>query len=341
MTRGFGAGDTFSVGDLVAQRGEKVKGRLIAGSLADGSPISIPVMIIHGRQPGPVLYVQAVCHGIELNGLEVIRRLYQEIDPAGLTGTILLVPIANVLGFNYRIRQTVFDLEDLNRVWPGKKNGRISERIAHLLFSQLVARADYLLDLHTGSATMVTHVRFFGQDPTCSGLARAFGTEVVVDEPLDENARAQRFDGKLRNVALREGIYGITPEPGGHSRFDPVAIGVGWQGVKNVLVHLGMLDGTLQLPSEQVVLKLDTQPLTANWGGVFMSQVRPGERVQKGQVLGFIYHPQTFEVLEEILAPEEGMVLSFTENPVVHTGDRLLNLGLIQGVWRQPGNFRT
>lgn len=333
MAKGFGQSETFAVRDLVVRRGEKLRGRLLAGRLADGSPIDIPVIVAHGREAGPVLYVQAACHGIEVNGIEVIRRLDQEIEPERLTGTILMVPVANVLGFNYRVRQTVFDLEDLNRVWPGKKTGRISERIAHLLFSEMVSRADYLLDLHTGSSTMVTHVRYFGEDPTCSALARVFGTRVVVDEPLDVNARALRFDGKLRNVALREGVCGITPELGGHSKFDQQAIRVGFAGVRNILIHLGMLRGTIELPPEQTVLKLDTQPLTANWGGLFLSQVEPGERVRQGQTLGVIYNPQTFDILEEVLAPQEGMVLSFNENPVVHTGERLASLGLIEGIW--------
>lgn len=326
------AKNVIRVGNLVANPGQTVKGRLEVGRFADSSMLTIPVMVVNGTGEGPTLYIQAACHGVELNGIEVLRRLVATISPSQLRGALIVVPVANVVAFTHRTRQTHWDLEDMNRVWPGKPNGNMSQRMAHVLYQAGVAQADYLIDLHTGSGTMVTHIRMATEGE--SGiLAQVFGTELLVKEAMDEGFKERRYDGKLRIVADQAGIPGITPELGGHSRLQEEIVQVGLRGVRNVMKHLAMIDGQLELPPEQTVVSYDSNSiLRATLGGLFVAAVTPGQRVQAGQEIGRLYDVATFDTLEVYRAPYDGLVMLYTEDPVRHFGDSIATIARLEGV---------
>lgn len=325
-----GRDDALRVGGIVAHPGMRADGKLRVGTFADGSALDIPVIVVNGRRPGKVLYVQAACHGVELNGIEVIRRVLDLVDPARLRGALIAVPVANVVAFTHRIRQTHFDLEDMNRVWPGKEDGGMSQRMAHVLFSSAVLKADYLIDLHTGSGTMVTHIRLAPEGEAAT-LARIFGTELLVKEPLDQSFKEKRFDGKLRVVAERHGIPGITPELGAHSRLQEESIAIGVRGVTNVMKHLAMIDGEPDLPALQTVVSYSsTTQVKANHGGLFVSAVKPGQRVQAGETIGSTYDVASFRQVELFQSPIAGMIVSYSENPVVHFGDSVAMIGRVE-----------
>lgn len=315
------------IGTAVARPGERAFGALEVGSLADGSQIEIPVVVINGAQPGKRLYIQAAVHGIEVNPLESLRRVLLDLDPAEVSGQIVAVPVANVIGFRMRDRRTLVDGEDMNRVWPGRPDGSISERMAHVIYTQAVAGADLLIDLHTGYSTMVPHTVFGEGDARSEELARSFGTEFLVMEERDDEWERSRFSGKLRNVAVADGIPAITPELGGFSRFEGASIQAGVMGITNVLVRYGFIRGDVIGPGRQVVIRNHLTRLTATRGGVFVATARPGQQVWETQELGYIYSPATFEIIETVRAPFDSIVVFHAENPVVNSGDTVVNLG--------------
>ncbi len=319
--------DTIAFGTASAAPGQKSFGVLAIGNLADGTPIEIPVVVANGEREGPRLFVQAGVHGKELNPIEVMRRVVTDLDPARLAGVFVGVLIANPLSFEARDRKAPYDQEDMNRVWPGKPDGTISQRMAHAIYEGGVKGADALVDLHTGYSTMLTHSVFGEGDARSEALARVFGTEVLLMEEHDEDWQRARFAGKLRNTAVADGIPAITPELGGHSKFEEERIGAGVVGVTNVMKHLGMLEGEIVRPARQYVVRNHLTRVSVDTGGLFLATVQPGDEVRAGDQLGILYSPRDFGQVVTVTSPNDAVVLSIAENPVLHTGDSAAMLG--------------
>jgi len=324
-------GRVWKAGTAQAQAGQKVSGLIDYGSSADGSTLASPVCLLIGRQAGPCLYVQAAVHGNEINGIEVLRRVLEELDPVALSGAIIAVPVVNPSGFVNDARRNQFDREDMNRVWPGKEGGQASQQSTLALYREAVSQADYIVDLHTAGAGTLLHVVYGQGDPASRALAEAFGVGVLLEEPVSEDWKQARFAGKLRNLAASKGVPSITPELGATSTFEEPSILAGVRGLLNVLKHLKMLEGEPELPARQVTLigsHLDQ--VRARQGGLFVAQVRPGEMVTEGQVLGFTYSVRDFQPVEIFHAPYAAMILSVTARPITNTGSGVVSLGLIE-----------
>lgn len=310
------------VGPIKAAPGEMARGRLESGTLADGTPLSVPVILINGAAgDGPTLYVQAAVHGVEYNPVEAMRQALAAIDPGVLRGAVVAVPVANPFGVNLRTRQHPFDMEDMNRLYPGREAGTLTDRLIHTVYTVAIRQADYVVDLHTTDGTTLPHIRM-GQSRAEQELAQVFGIPHLVDERIDEVLKRARYDGKLRLVAMAEGKPAITPELGGHRRIQPEMARLGARGVLNVLKHLQMLPGRPELPPEQVVVSYDSGSyLRANHGGLFIPALSFGARVHQGDLIGTTYHMGTFEQLEEFRAPFDGILVSHSEQPALHSGD--------------------
>ena len=317
----------LKVGAIEAGPGAMVFGDLEVGSLADGSPISVPVVLVNGATAGRRLFIQAVVHGVEVNPLESLRRVVAEIDPAELSGQIVAVTVANPLGFRHHDRRNITDREDINRIWPGQAGGGLADRIAHSIWENAVLGSDLVVDLHTGYSTMITHTVFAEDHAASEELARCFGTEYLIMEEEDEDWERARFSGKLRSVANASGIPAITPELGGFSKFEGSQIQSGVIGLTNVLVSYGFIRGDVISPRRQVIIRNHLTRVTANRGGIFVATIRPGQEVWETQELGYIYSPRNFEIVETVRAPSDSIVVYHAENPVVNTGDTLVNLG--------------
>ncbi len=318
---------TVTFGTVSANSGEKQFGVLAIGSLADGTPVEIPVVVVNGARPGKRLFVQAGVHGKELNPLEVMRRVVTGLEPAALAGAFVGVLLANPLSFVVRERRAPYDNEDMNRVWPGKPDGAISQRMAHAIYQGGVRGSDALVDLHTGTPNMLTHVVFGEGDAASEALARVFGVEVLLMEEHDDDWQRARFAGKLRNTAVADGIPAITPELGGHARFEEERIRSGVNGVTNVMKHLGMVEGEIVRPARQYIVRNHLTRVTVDQGGLFIPSVAPGAVVSAGDELGTLYSPRDFSRVGVVTSPNDAVVLTVVENPVLHTGDAAATLG--------------
>ena len=317
----------LNVGELTAGQGERIFGELPVGQLADGSSVSVPVVLINGSTAGRRLFIQAAVHGVEVNPIESLRRVVTQLDPAEVSGQIVAVIVANPLGFNHHDRRNITDREDINRIWPGNATGGLADRIAYSIFNNAVVGSDLVIDLHTGYSTMITHTVFGEDDRRSEDLARCFGTEYLLMEEQDAEWEQSRFDGKLRNAAAAAGIPAITPELGGASKFEGTQIQSGVIGLWNVLVQYGFVRGDVVFPRRQITIRNHLTRVTANQGGIFVSTVNPGQEVWETQELGYIYSPRTFEIVETVRSPFDAIVVFHAENPVVSTGDTVVNLG--------------
>jgi predicted deacylase len=323
------------IGGLTLAPGTKGHGLLsLPDFFADGQAMEIPFLAIHGAHPGKTLYVQAAQHGDEVMGLDAVRRLVAELDPASLRGTFLFC-LPNPLAFREQKRATLFDPRPggMNRIWPGNPDGSLTERMADLVWRELASRADAVVDLHT--ATRHCPVWLFYEPEGVSNstspetvrrserMARLFGTPVIYvqTEPYGDRKT-------LRARCVDAGIPAIVPELGAAGFFDPAIIEIGRQGLLNILCDLGILEGEPILPPRQVKLRWVSDhtrfTAAAPVGGVFLPQVSVGDLVKKGDPLGLLYSPRSFETLATLRSPTDGFVFSIRENPVAHAGDVLV-----------------
>jgi predicted deacylase len=315
-------------GNLELAAGSKAAGLVEHGSFADGTPLQTPLHVIIGPQEGPTLYVQAAVHGDEVNGIEVLRRVVTSITPEQLRGILLVVPVTNGPGMVQRQRRNPFDEEDMNRVWPGKQNGMASQQIAYSLYQQVIRHAHYVIDLHTANSNTLLHVVYGRGDEVSRKLAEVFALDILLEEEVNSELQQARFTGKLRNTLTAHGIPAITPELGGNNYFEEAHIALGVRGVMNVLKHLGMLAGEIVPPDRPQVTLAGSHlnRVYARYGGIWIAEVKGGDLVKQGDLLGSTYSLRTFEVVEQVFAPYDGFILGTTDLPMVNMGDGLVNL---------------
>lgn len=294
---------------------------LPVGELYTHEPFYMPVHVIHGKRSGPVLFASAAVHGDELNGIEIIRRILSLPMMQRLRGTLLAVPIVNVLGVFQQSRYLP-DRRDLNRSFPGSAKGSLAARLAHLFMNEIVKHATHGIDLHTGAVhrSNLPQIRANLENEETLQLAEAFGAPVAMHSAL----RA----GSLRGAAGSLGIPILLYEAGEALRFDEVSIRVGVKGVVSVMRELKML------PPRRRSQKAPPKPFIAHsssWirapaSGIFRANVTLGARVSKGEEMGSVGDPFGAEH-EPVRAAYGGIVIGRTNLPLVHEGEALFHVG--------------
>jgi len=277
------------------------------------------IVVFHGAQPGPTLCVTAGVHGDELNGVAIARQLIEETDPAQLRGTLLVSPIVNAHGFRNASRYLP-DRRDLNRYFPGKRNGSLASRIAHQFFDQVVRRCDGLVDLHTGSLrrTNLAQIRTDLREVANLRLAWGFGSEHVV--------HSVGRPGTLRRAANDVGIPAVLYEAGEPGTIDAREIEIGVAGIRTLLAALAMRDGEPPAAVEQRLYG-ETEWVRADASGIYVPSVRPGDVVRRGQVLATITDPFS-KARADVVAPAAGRVLGMALGQVVIPGFALFHVGI-------------
>jgi len=282
--------------------------------------LHVPLRVLRGVEDGPHMWLSAAIHGDELNGVEIIRRVLNALDPQHMRGLLIAAPIVNMGGFLNQSRY-LHDRRDLNRAFPGSARGAFAGRLAKRFMNDVVAHCSYGIDLHTGSHGRINlpQIRANIDDPETLHCADAFAAPALL------SSKPRR--GTLRNSALKKGIVMLLFEGGEALRFDEHAISVGVAGVLRVLKHLDMIS-TLPLalePAAKPYVARTRKWVRANMGGLFHRGVELGERVGKGQILGSI--TDVFgDRKSPVRAAIDGMVIGCTTNPLVHRGDALVHL---------------
>lgn len=284
----------------------------------EGMSSETPVLVVHGRESGPVLCLTAALHGDELNGIEIVRRVFQDLAPESLRGTVIGMPIVNIHGFR-RGSRYLPDRRDLNRFFPGNPQGSSASRIAHSLFEEVIRHCTALVDLHTGSyfRTNLPQVRADLDAAPVAELAHGFGGMLVLN--------SEAALGTLRRAATDAGIPAVTLEAGEPLRLQPRAVDQGVSGINRLMRSLGMIrKATLLKQPEPVYFR--SRWVRADHGGVLFSVVRLGQTVRSGDILGTVTDPITNEQ-NLIYSPVEGRVIGMAINQVVMPGFAAFHLG--------------
>ncbi|WP_207592123.1 succinylglutamate desuccinylase/aspartoacylase domain-containing protein [Halomontanus rarus] len=309
------------LGTAEAGPGEIDTGRLEVGETRDGSSFGLPVAVINGAEPGQTLYMQAVSDGDELNGVGVVQRVVPRLDPAELSGTILVVGIVNYHAFQVAEHRNPIDDTKMNRTYPGNENGTSSERIAHATF-EAATRADLIVDLHQGSTSrMIDEVRVrcgkrHRLHEECLELAKVFGCGYILDQ--------RGPDGQLARAGPDDGIPTIDPELGGAVGWDETSIEKGVAGVFNVLSHYGFLEGDSDYERQTRASGFDQYGSPV--GGLVTFKRELGQRVSAGEVLFEVTTPFG-ETKAEITADSDGILWRTRRLPQVATGEYVCSVG--------------
>lgn len=280
--------------------------------------VKIQIRILRAKIAGPVVFVTAALHGDEINGTGAVRQLIQDDDFRLLRGSVILVPVLNLLAFDRHSRYLP-DRRDLNRSFPGSADGSLASRMASTIFNEIVSRCDYGIDLHTASVRRTNYPMVRGDltNPQIAGLAKSFGSEIII------NTKGPK--GALRREACRAGCPTIIMEGGEVWKVEPGIVATAVRGVKNVLRQLKMLDSQVESPEYQIVIQ-KSKWIRAERGGFLHFHVKPGDIIEKDQPLTT---SSTLLGREQstLHAPFNAVVLGMTSLPAISPGEPICNLG--------------
>jgi predicted deacylase len=310
----------FSIAGVAVKHGESRDVRLKISETYTGDEIAIPIRVKRARKPGPTVFISAAVHGDELNGTGIIHELVYGSPVSLKCGTLLLMPVVNVLGFENQERYLP-DRRDLNRFFPGVESGSLTSRIAFTIMREVIQKCDYGIDLHTAATyrTNFPNVRGDLAIPEVKQLADAFGCELIVDSkgPV----------GSLRREACRAGCPTIVLEAGEPYKLEPSMLETGVRGIHNVLISLGMASGTLSKPPYQAHIR-NTTWVRAEVGGIIRFHVRLGDLIEAGQPIA-----SNFSILGQqqnsLISPTDGIVLGLTTMPAIKPGEPVCHIAIV------------
>lgn len=326
----------FQIGPVSARPGEVASGFLEVPAGADAGT-RIPISIINGARPGSVLALFAGVHGAEYSPILALDRMRTRIDPQRLAGRVIMVHIANMPSY---LKRTVYyspvDGKNLNRVFPGKADGTVSERIAYVLTKEVIDHCDFMVDLHCGDGNESLRPYSYWTDSgrpqvdePSRKMALAFGLDhIVISHDRPKDAAASVY---ASNTALTRGKPSLTIESGGLGVIPGNLLATDEhielieRGIKNLLVHLGMVQGKVQAPERTVWLD-PTEIILSPQTGVWWPVVEKGHTVAPGAVIGVV--TDFFgKPLAEVKAPFSGEVLYVVRTPPTTAGEPLAMVG--------------
>ncbi len=293
--------------------------------------MGIPVAVVRGAKPGPVLALVSGAHGTEYASIIAIEKLIEELEPAQIAGTVILLPLVNIASFEQKVPHVnPVDGKSMNRFYPGKQDGTQTERASWLITKQVVERSDYLVDFHGGD--LDENLRPYSywpktgnekQDAVTHDMVMAFGLDhiiVVNDRPKDPNA--SRF---LDNTANTRGKPAIAVEAGHSGTVEPDDVDALANGTVNLMRYLKMLPGTAARVEHPVWIgKID--PIESDQRGIFYPTVQRGSYVEQGMKVGYVtdYFGKT---ILEAKAPSAGVVLYICAVPSMKKVDTIAFIG--------------
>jgi predicted deacylase len=326
------AQDRFTVGTASALRGEKAYGAIEVPAGVDAA-LSIPVVVVNGAKPGPVLALVSGLHGTEYASIISLERVIARIDPAQLSGTVIIVPHVNINSFEQKVPHVnPIDHKSMNRFYPGKIDGTQTDRASFLITKEVVDKCDHLIDLHGGdldeSLRPYSYWPLTGnaeQDRVSREMTLAFGIDhIIISADRPKDPAASRY---LDNTANTRGKASIAVEAGyaGTTETDDVELLA--NGCLNVMRYFKMLPGGAAFVQNPVWLE-NVLSVSSEANGIFYPLVRRGMYVQKGMKVGtltdYLNRP-----LADFIAPASGVVTYVRAVPSMTKGETVASIGVV------------
>lgn len=309
----------FELGGHQIPAGSRQTVDLPVSTLSDHTPINMSVHVIHGKRPGPAVFVSAGIHGDEVIGVEILRRLLHTPTLKSLRGTLLVIPIVNAFGFHNRSRYLP-DRRDLNRCFPGSPRGSLASRMAHLFMTEVVERCEFGIDLHSAAVhrTNLPQIRISPDTPSILERAKNFGAPVILTSPLR--------DGSLRAAARDIGVDVLLYEAGEGLRFDEMSVRAGVAGILRVLRDMGAMPTKgISRARAQSILCGASRWMRAPAGGLLRMYKEEGAVVSAGDLLAAVCDPFG-ESEQELTAEFDGIIVGRAVMPVINEGDAVYHI---------------
>ena len=312
----------FKIGSATIDPGTQDTVLIPLSRLADHTDMMLKVRVVHGKQPGPTMFVSGAIHGDEIIGVEIIRRVSRMKMLSKIKGTLILIPVVNSYGF-LGMSRYLPDRRDLNRVFPGFENGSPASQLAFTFMQEIVSKCAYGVDLHSGAIHRenLPQIRANLDDPIVKEIATAFGASIM----LNSNLR----DGSLREAAQSVGCHMLLFEAGEALRFNETAVRIGVKGVLGVMRQIGMLPKLK--PSSRKITPV--QPASSHWvrapiSGLMRAAHGLGDVVKKGAVIASVSGPLG-EMEADVHARYSGVIIGRTNLPIVNRGDALFHIARV------------
>ncbi|MDH7446166.1 succinylglutamate desuccinylase/aspartoacylase family protein [Aquimarina sp. 2201CG14-23] len=288
--------------------------------LYTSTKVEIPIIIERSNEPGPTVLITAGIHGDEINGVEVVRQIIAKKINKPAKGTIICIPVLNVFGF-LSMNRFFPDGRDLNRVFPGTKNGSLASRFAYQFVNEILPIADFCLDFHTGGSSRFNapHIRVDPKNEKLIGLAKIFNTSFIL---LSKN-----LDGSYRYACAKKEVDILLFE-GGKSQNSNRDIAVeGVLGTMRILNHLEMLKSDFTIPNKDeasIIIKKSFW-MRAKYSGLLHIKIPIGKYVEKGEILATITDPYG-KMRHVVKATNAGYIINVNEAPIVYKGDAIFRI---------------
>jgi len=335
MLISFGAAQdrkTFTVGTATAARGQKVTGVIEVPAGSDG-PLSIPVAVVHGSKAGPVLALVAGSHGTEYASIIALEKVIAKLDPAGISGTVIIVPLINIPSFEQKVPHVnPVDKKSMNRFYPGKMDGTQTERASYLITKQVVEQCDHLIDLHGGDTdeslrpySYWTKTGNERQDQISREMVLAFGLDhIIISTDRPKDPQTSRY---LENTATTRGKPSITVEAGHAGTVESDDVNALVDGCINVMRYLKMMAGPNPVAQHPVWIER-VATVASEQTGIFYPLVKRGTYVEQGMKIGYVTD-YFGNVSFEARAPVAGIVLYICAVPSMTKGATIANIGIV------------
>jgi len=282
--------------------------------------LKIPVIIERSKVDGPVVLFSAGIHGDEINGVEIVRQIIVRKINKPKTGTIICIPVVNIFGFVNQKREFP-DGRDLNRVFPGSRNGSLASRFAWHILNEIMPHVDYCIDFHAGGAARfnVPQIRVEPDNKKLKDLSDVFNAPFTLF--------SKNIAGSFRNACGKLGVTMLLYEGGKSLDLNNEVTQEGVQGAKRVLQHLGMLNirKNAKAPERPPIYIEDSAWIRARHSGMFQNRIHAGQFVTKGDVIAVITDPfGKFE--QKVKAPNSGYIINSNDAPIVYQGDAIFHI---------------
>src|SRR6266536_1318617 len=323
---------TFTVGTVTAARGHKATGTIEVPPGVDAG-LSIPVAVVHGAKPGPVLALVAGAHGTEYTSIIALEKLIGTLNPAEISGTVIIVPLINILSFEQKVPHlNTVDRKSMNRFYPGKMDGTQTDRASFLITKQVVEQCDHLIDLHGGDLdeslrpySYWTKTGDEKQDQISREMVLAFGLDhIIISADRPKDPQASRY---LENTATTRGKPSITAEAGYAGTVETDDVNALVNGCLNVMRYLKMLPGTVSNVEHPVWIE-KVVTLSSDQTGMFYPLVKRGSYVEQGMKIGYV-NDYLGKIIFEARAPASGVVLYVCAVPSMTKGATIANVGVV------------